>query len=84
MAEKVQYVVADSEAASEVLAHRTTSRDPAICNTSIAIQRHSTHQRRSCYAQRLLRVLTNMPQEFTGTLTGFDDYVNMVLEDVTE
>lgn len=22
--------------------------------------------------------------EFTGTLNGFDDYVNMVLEDVTE
>lgn len=25
-----------------------------------------------------------MVAEFTGTLTGFDDYVNMVLEDVTE
>ncbi|KAF4120497.1 U6 snRNA-associated Sm-like protein LSm5 [Geosmithia morbida] len=24
------------------------------------------------------------PQEFSGTLLGFDDYVNMVLEDVTE
>jgi len=23
-------------------------------------------------------------KEFTGTLAGFDDYVNMVLEDVTE
>jgi len=23
-------------------------------------------------------------KEFTGTLLGFDDYVNMVLEDVTE
>jgi len=23
-------------------------------------------------------------REFTGTLTGFDDFVNMVLEDVTE
>lgn len=23
-------------------------------------------------------------QEFVGTLRGFDDYVNMVLEDVTE
>ncbi|PQE34066.1 hypothetical protein CJF32_00002899 [Rutstroemia sp. NJR-2017a WRK4] len=23
-------------------------------------------------------------KEFTGTLMGFDDYVNMVLEDVTE
>ncbi len=23
-------------------------------------------------------------KEFTGTLTGFDDYVNMVMEDVTE
>ncbi|KAL7413965.1 hypothetical protein BDY24DRAFT_414664 [Mrakia frigida] len=23
-------------------------------------------------------------REFVGTLTGFDDYVNMVLEDVTE
>jgi hypothetical protein len=27
---------------------------------------------------------TNNIVEFTGTLTGFDDYVNMVLEDVTE
>ncbi|CAA9962356.1 hypothetical protein PTNB73_03258 [Pyrenophora teres f. teres] len=25
-----------------------------------------------------------LPLEFTGKLVGFDDYVNMVLEDVTE
>jgi len=28
--------------------------------------------------------LTHNPAEFTGTLLGFDDYVNMVLEDVVE
>ena len=27
---------------------------------------------------------TATEREFTGTLLGFDDYVNMVLEDVTE
>jgi len=27
---------------------------------------------------------TNTASEFTGTLLGFDDYVNMVLEDVVE
>lgn len=25
-----------------------------------------------------------LPQELVGTLRGFDDYVNMVLDDVTE
>ncbi|KFY59927.1 hypothetical protein V497_04009 [Pseudogymnoascus sp. VKM F-4516 (FW-969)] len=29
-------------------------------------------------------VVMKTDKEFTGTLTGFDDYVNMVLEDVTE
>ncbi|KAI9296624.1 Sm-like ribonucleoprotein, partial [Neoconidiobolus thromboides FSU 785] len=29
-------------------------------------------------------VLMKNDKEFTGVLTGFDDYVNMVLEDVTE
>ncbi|PSN65560.1 U6 snRNA-associated Sm-like protein-like protein LSm5 [Corynespora cassiicola Philippines] len=29
-------------------------------------------------------VIMNGGKEFTGTLVGFDDYVNMVLEDVTE
>ena len=28
--------------------------------------------------------MNNVPSEFSGTLTGFDDYVNMVLENVTE
>ncbi|GJN75320.1 RNA-binding protein lsm5 [Purpureocillium lilacinum] len=27
---------------------------------------------------------TDLDAEFSGTLVGFDDYVNMVLEDVTE
>lgn len=31
-----------------------------------------------------IRVLLSNRQEFEGTLVGFDDYVNMVLEDVTE
>lgn len=30
------------------------------------------------------RLTYAMLEEFTGTLNGFDDYVNMVLEDVTE
>ncbi|KAI8837644.1 Sm-like ribonucleoprotein [Chytriomyces cf. hyalinus JEL632] len=29
-------------------------------------------------------VIMKSDKEFTGTLLGFDDYVNMVLEDVTE
>ncbi|KAF2644295.1 LSM-domain-containing protein [Massarina eburnea CBS 473.64] len=29
-------------------------------------------------------ILMNGGKEFVGTLIGFDDYVNMVLEDVTE
>ncbi|GAA5947936.1 hypothetical protein JCM3775_004941 [Rhodotorula graminis] len=29
-------------------------------------------------------VIMKTEREFTGTLVGFDDYVNMVLEDVTE
>ncbi|QSZ29605.1 hypothetical protein DSL72_004121 [Monilinia vaccinii-corymbosi] len=29
-------------------------------------------------------VIMKGDKEFTGTLTGFDDYVNMVLEDVIE
>ncbi|KAF0438096.1 LSM-domain-containing protein [Gigaspora margarita] len=29
-------------------------------------------------------VIMKSEKEFTGTLLGFDDYVNMVLEDVTE
>ncbi len=29
-------------------------------------------------------VLMKSDKEFTGTLLGFDDYVNMVLENVTE
>ncbi|KAF1914984.1 LSM domain-containing protein [Ampelomyces quisqualis] len=29
-------------------------------------------------------VIMNGGKEFTGKLVGFDDYVNMVLEDVTE
>jgi len=29
-------------------------------------------------------VIMKTEREFTGTLLGFDDYVNMVLEDVTE
>ncbi|KAF2456634.1 hypothetical protein BDY21DRAFT_345671 [Lineolata rhizophorae] len=37
---------------------------------------------RDCMAWYLER-LTISP-EFSGTLLGFDDYVNMVLEDVTE
>lgn len=32
---------------------------------------------KNCYAN-------SCPTEFAGTLVGFDDYVNMVLEDVTE
>lgn len=28
--------------------------------------------------------LTHVTSEFSGTLLGFDDYVNIVLEDVTE
>ncbi|KAJ1910951.1 RNA-binding protein lsm5 [Tieghemiomyces parasiticus] len=29
-------------------------------------------------------VVMKSEKEFTGTLSGFDDFVNMVLEDVTE
>lgn len=29
-------------------------------------------------------VVMSSNKEFTGTLSGFDDYVNMVLEDVVE
>lgn len=29
-------------------------------------------------------IITKQDREFVGTLTGFDVYVNMVLEDVTE
>ena len=31
-----------------------------------------------------LWVVMKQNKEFTGTLLGFDEYVNMVLEDVTE
>jgi U6 snRNA-associated Sm-like protein LSm5 len=31
-----------------------------------------------------LWVVMKSEKEFVGTLLGFDDYVNMVLEDVTE
>lgn len=31
-----------------------------------------------------LWIITKSEKEFVGTLRGFDDYVNMVLEDVTE
>ncbi|KAK5109737.1 RNA-binding protein lsm5 [Meristemomyces frigidus] len=31
-----------------------------------------------------IRVIMKTDKEFSGTLLGFDDFVNMVLEDVTE
>lgn len=36
-----------------------------------------------CIGSKIWIVLKN-EKEFVGTLRGFDDYVNMVLEDVTE
>ncbi|KAI9008033.1 hypothetical protein BC832DRAFT_403846 [Gaertneriomyces semiglobifer] len=36
-----------------------------------------------CVGSRIW-VLMKSEKEFAGTLLGFDDYVNMVLEDVTE
>lgn len=36
-----------------------------------------------CMGKRIW-ILLRGHQEFTGTLAGFDDYVNLVLEDVTE
>ncbi|CAF9923251.1 MAG: RNA-binding protein lsm5 [Gomphillus americanus] len=36
-----------------------------------------------CIGSRIW-VIMKSDTEFTGTLLGFDDYVNMVLEDVTE
>ncbi|VDB99719.1 unnamed protein product [Peniophora sp. CBMAI 1063] len=36
-----------------------------------------------CIGSRIWVVMKN-DREFTGTLLGFDDFVNMVLEDVTE
>ncbi|PVF97435.1 putative U6 snRNA-associated Sm-like protein LSm5 [Serendipita vermifera] len=36
-----------------------------------------------CIGSRITVILKN-DREFTGTLLGFDDFVNMVLEDVTE
>lgn len=36
-----------------------------------------------CIGSKIWLLMKN-EKEFTGTLRGFDDYVNMVLEDVTE
>ncbi|KAJ2787079.1 RNA-binding protein lsm5 [Coemansia interrupta] len=36
-----------------------------------------------CIGSRIW-VMMKSEKEFVGTLLGFDDYVNMVLEDVTE
>ncbi|EWY98371.1 hypothetical protein FOQG_00814 [Fusarium oxysporum f. sp. raphani 54005] len=36
-----------------------------------------------CVGSRIW-VIMKGDKEFSGTLVGFDDYVNMVLEDVTE
>lgn len=36
-----------------------------------------------CVGSRIWVVMKS-DKEFSGTLVGFDDYVNMVLEDVTE
>ncbi|KAF8269330.1 Sm-like ribonucleoprotein [Lactarius quietus] len=36
-----------------------------------------------CIGSRIWVVMKN-DREFTGTLLGFDDFVNMVLEDVTD
>ncbi|TGZ78379.1 like-Sm ribonucleo protein [Ascodesmis nigricans] len=36
-----------------------------------------------CVGSRIW-VIMKTEKEFSGTLVGFDDYVNMVLEDVTE
>ncbi|KAI9461823.1 like-Sm ribonucleoprotein, partial [Boletus coccyginus] len=36
-----------------------------------------------CIGSRIW-VIMKTDREFTGTLLGFDDFVNMVLEDVTE
>jgi small nuclear ribonucleoprotein (snRNP)-like protein len=36
-----------------------------------------------CIGSKIWIVMKN-DKEFVGTLRGFDDYVNMVLEDVTE
>jgi U6 snRNA-associated Sm-like protein LSm5 len=36
-----------------------------------------------CVGSRIW-VIMKGDKEFSGTLLGFDDYVNMVLEDVTE
>ncbi|QRV76156.1 U6 snRNA-associated Sm-like protein LSm5 [Ceratobasidium sp. AG-Ba] len=36
-----------------------------------------------CIGQRIW-VITKSDREFVGTLLGFDDFVNMVLDDVTE
>jgi small nuclear ribonucleoprotein (snRNP)-like protein len=47
-----------------------------ICNTIIELVD-------KCIGSRIW-VLMKSEKEFTGTLLGFDDYVNMVLEDVTE
>ncbi|KAF9787214.1 ribonucleoprotein LSM domain-containing protein, partial [Thelephora terrestris] len=36
-----------------------------------------------CIGSKIWVIMKN-DREFTGTLLGFDDFVNMVLEDVTE
>ncbi|ODQ63609.1 hypothetical protein NADFUDRAFT_28183 [Nadsonia fulvescens var. elongata DSM 6958] len=36
-----------------------------------------------CIGSKIWAILKN-DKEFSGTLVGFDDFVNMVLEDVTE
>ena len=37
-----------------------------------------------CAAGSKIWIILKGDKEFVGTLRGFDDYVNMVLEDVTE
>ncbi|PAV22371.1 Sm-like ribonucleo [Pyrrhoderma noxium] len=37
----------------------------------------------TCIGSRIWVIMKN-DREFTGTLLGFDDFVNMVLDDVTE
>ncbi|KFY25721.1 hypothetical protein V491_01622 [Pseudogymnoascus sp. VKM F-3775] len=51
----------------------------------VAIQHASSHDDFDAITPACkIWVVMKTDKEFTGTLTGFDDYVNMVLEDVTE
>lgn len=69
-----------SNAVTEAAPQINTENTPETANSNVVLPLELVDK---CIGSKIW-VLMSSSKEFTGTLVGFDDYVNMVLEDVTE